>query len=276
MYRQIKVAAISAKPRKWDKPGNADKLEQFFRRASRTKADLIVAPEAMLDGYVAMEVIGDAQKAAAMRELAEPINGPCIKRFQKLAGQLGRCLVFGFTERSGRNLYNTAIFLDQRGRVCGRHRKTHLYEGSDATWWFNRIGRTLRAFDTPFGRAGMIICAERWNPDIARALVLDGAQMLIIPSFGDRSKAQNETVLARARENGVPIVEASVGVNMIVSKGEMVAYKWGADEITTATIDIPFPPSARAARKAERAYLKWQGPEMSRRYRRTMKRVGKI
>ena len=78
--------------------------------------------------------------------------------------------------------------------------------------------------------------------------MLDGAQYILIPSFGSKSKGQNETVLARARENGVPIVEANVGVNMIVSKGEVVAYAWGNDRITTATIDIPAPASTEAAR----------------------------
>ncbi|GIT16216.1 MAG: hypothetical protein CM1200mP37_7970 [Chloroflexota bacterium] len=46
---------------------------------------------------------------------------------------------------------------------------------------------------------------------IARTMVFDGAQMLLINSFGSKSKGQNETVLGRARENGVPIVEANVG-----------------------------------------------------------------
>jgi hypothetical protein len=92
----------------------------------------------------------------------------------------------------------------------------------------------------------------------------------MICSYGNRTKRQNQAVLARARENGVPIIEANVGVNMIVSKGEIVAYKWGCDQITVADIEIPAWPSPRAARKAEETYLKRQGPEMRRRYRATM------
>src|SRR5207249_5352408 len=64
------------------------------------------------------------------------------------------------------------------------------------------IGRELRAFETPFGRAGFLICNDRWNPMIARTVVLDGARILLIPSYGSKRKSQNEAVLARARENG--------------------------------------------------------------------------
>jgi hypothetical protein len=79
--------------------------------------------------------------------------------------------------------------------------------------------------------------------------------------------------LARARENGVPIVEANVGMNLIISKGEIVAYKWGNDQITTAAIDIPVPPSLEMARFYEQEYLKYQGPEMEKRYKETQEKV---
>lgn len=273
MYKAIKAAAISLKPRPWDKPYNADKLEQLFRQAAGTKAELLVATEAVLDGYVTQEVIKDPSLAPQMLELSEPIDGPYIKRFQKLARSLRRCLAFGFAERVRRDIYNAAIFIDHRGRICGKYHKTWLAEGYDPSWTFNRIGRQLRAFDTPLGRAGMLICADRWNPDIARALALDGAQMLLICSYGSRKKRQNQTVMARARENGLPIVEANVGMNLIISKGEVVSYKWGVDQITTGVIDVPTLPSTRAARQAERFHLERQGPEMKRRARITLHKI---
>lgn len=270
MYTTIKAAAISLKPRKWDKAYNADKLERFCRKAAKTKAHLLVVTEGVLEGYVVNDVIEDPSKTEAMLDIAEPIDGPYIKRFQRLARSLKTCLAFGFAERVGRQVYNAAIFLDQRGRLCGKSHKTQFAEGTHPSWTFNRIGNRLRAFDTPFGRAGFLICNDRWNPDIARAIVLDGAQYLMISSFGSRKKNQNDAVLARGRENGVPVVEANVGVNMIVSKGEVVAYQWGVDKITTAMIDIPAPPSQRAARQAERQYLTWQRREMPARYRQTI------
>ena len=190
-----------------------------------------------------MDVIEHPEKVPAMLDIAEPLDGPYIRRFQALAQELRTCLCFGFAERIDDEVYNSAIFIDQEGTIRGRYHKTQFAEGTHESWDFNRIGRQIRAFDTPLGRAGMLICADRWNPMIARTLALDGAQLLLIVSYGSRSKAQNETVLARARENGLPIVEANVGMNLLISKGEVAAYKWGVDRITTAVVEIPTPPS---------------------------------
>ena len=273
MYKTIKVSAISLKPTKWDKPGNADAMERFFRKAAEDGPDLILQTEGVLEGYVIMDVIEGRKTADELVELAEPIDGEYIQRFQNLARELDTCLAFGFAERIGGEVFNAAIFIDTNGEILGRYHKTQLAEGTDESWIFNRVGSKIRAFDTPFGRAGFVICNDRWNPTIVRTLVLDGAQYIMIPSFGSKSKGQNVTVLARARENGVPIVEANVGVNMIVSKGEVVAYAWGNDRITTAVIDIPAPASTEAARAMESEYMGLQGPEMAKRYQETCKRL---
>ncbi len=45
MYRQVKATAISLKPEKWDKPGNADAMERFFRRAAEDGPDIILTTE---------------------------------------------------------------------------------------------------------------------------------------------------------------------------------------------------------------------------------------
>lgn len=266
MYQSVKATAISLRPKKWDKGYNADKLEAAFVEASKENPDVMVATEGVLDGYVVMAVIEDPGLEGSMLELAEPIDGSYIGRFRQLAKKLMSCLVFGFAERIGDEVYNAAIFIDNDGEIRGKHHKAMLAEGTTESWRFNRAGRVLRAFDTPIGRAGIMICNERWSPSIARALVLDGAQLLFISSYGSKSRAQNKAVLARSRENGVPIIEANVGMNLIISKGEIVAYKWGVDKITTAVIEVPAPPSASAARDQEAEYMALQGPEMQRRH----------
>lgn len=271
MYNQVKVAAISLKPKKWDKAGNADKMDRFFREAAKEGPDIILTTEGVLEGYVVMDVIEGRRPPQDALEVAEPIDGPYIQRFQNLASELDTCLGFGFAERIGEDVFNAAIFIDTNGDIRGKYHKTQLAEGADDSWNFNRVGSTLRAFDTPFGRAGFIICNDRWNPMIVRTLVLDGAQFIMIPSYGSKAQRQNDTVLARGRENGVPIVEANVGMNLIVNKGEIAAYKWGNDQITTATIDVPATPSTAAARTLESEYLQLQVPEMAQRYQETQK-----
>ena len=275
MYESVEVATISFRPAKWDKAGNADRMEELFVRAAQKKPRLILTTEGALEGYVVMEIVEGRATAEAMLEVAEPIDGPYIRRFQELARTLNTCLAFGFAERIGDEAFNCALFLDQEGEICGRYHKVQLAEGTHPSWQFNRVGHRLRAFDTPIGRAGFVICNDRWNPDIVRALVLDGARIILIPSYGAKTKRQNQAVLARARENGVPIVEANVGMNLIISKGEICAYQWGNDQITYGVVDIPAPPGAEAARQAEQHYLAAQTPEMELRYQRTMEKVGR-
>ena len=277
MYNSVKVAAISLKPKKWDKAGNADKMESFFVDAAREEPQVILTTEGVLEGYVIMDVIEGRASPEAVLEIAEPIDGPTIRRFQRLAKTLRTSLCFGFAERvaadTGHELYNCAVFIGPDGELCGKYQKVQLAEGTHPSWTYNRVGKTIRAFDTPIGRAGFVICNDRWNPLIAHILVLDGARVILIPSYGTKTKNQNEAVLARARENGVPIVEANVGMNLIISKGEIVAYEWGNDQITTGVIDIPEPPSLQAARRSEQTYLAQQGPEMQRRYEKTLARM---
>lgn len=269
----IRASAISFKPTKWDKAGNADSMEALFVEAAKASPQVIVISEGALEGYVVADVFEGRVPAAELLSIAEPIDGPYVRRFQELARRLNTCLCFGFAELVGSEVYNSALFLDDNGDIRGRYHKVQLAEGTHPSWNYNRVGNEIRAFETPFGRAGIVICNDRWNPLIARTLVLDGARVIFIPSHGTRTKAQNDTVLARARENGVPIVEANRGLNLIVSQGEIVAFKWGIDRITTAEIAIPHAPSTRGAREAEAEYLRQQGPEMSRRYAKTQASV---
>ena len=271
MFTSIKAAAISIKPKKWAKGYNADKLEADFRQATNDGPELVVATEGVLEGYVVMDVIEHPEKAEAMLEVAEPIDGPYIGRFRRLAKILKTNLCLGFAERVGSEVYNTAVFIDADGEIRGKQYKTQLAEGAHETWTFNRVGGTIRAFDTPVGRVGILICNDRWNPRIARTQVLDGARLLLIPSYGSKTREQNQMVMRRARENGVPIVNANVGMNLIISKGEIAAYAWGNDLITSATIEVPVAPSTKAAREYE--YVELQGPEMDRRYHETIKRL---
>ena len=114
-----------------------------------------------------------------------------------------------------------------------------LAEGSHPDWWFNRLGAQSRAFDTPYGRCGIVICNERWNPQLARILALDGARFLVIPSYGSRGEIAGKAVLKLGRENGVPVVEANVGVTLVVNDGARHISGRKEEGITFGEITIP-------------------------------------
>lgn len=262
MFRPLRVAAISFKPGKFELADNCDRLEESFRRAARDGAELAVAPEGVIEGYVTNEIIAGEAPAARILEVAVTMQDAVISRFRALARELGMSLAFGCAEKVGRNVHNCAVFIDPAGKLCGKYHKMQLAEGTHPAWWFNRLGRQSRAFPTPHGRCGFMICADRWNADIARIPVLDGARYLLIPSFGSRSRRQDQAVLARARENGVPIVEANVGVTLIISQGEIVALSRREEKILHATIEIPAEPCRRNRDLHERAFLRWRRKEM--------------
>ena len=266
VFIQVRVAACSFKPRKFDVAANADRMEGLFRRAADAGAELAVAPEGALDGYVVMPIIEGAQPAERMHEAAVSLRGPEIGRFRALARELGICLAFGLAERIGGDVYNCAVFIDATGEICGTYHKMQLAEGYRDDWWFNRLGTRSRAFATPFGKCGVLICNDRWNPEIARIPVLDGARYLLIPSYGSRGRHQDRAVLARARENGVPIVEANVGVTLIISKGEVVACERRVDAMTVGAIEVPAAPSVANRDRHEEIFLRWRAEEMPNRY----------
>jgi predicted amidohydrolase len=259
------------KPKKWDKAGNSARMEYLFREAARRGAKVGLATEGALEGLVANDAIRRPELARRVLDVSEPLQGSYIHRFRGLARELRMSLCFGFAERVNDEVFNSAVFIDHEGTICGVHHKMQFAEGYLESWFFNRLGTDVRAFDTPFGRAGIVICNDRWNPTLARALVLDGAAALYIPAYGSRRLRQDGAVLARARENGVPIVEANVGLNLIISKGEIVAKERGFDRITMGEIDIPVKQSAAASRALETEFMAARPAEMKKNYVETMK-----
>ncbi len=273
--KSIRVAAISFEPQKLALKENADKLKKLFRKAADGGARLAVAPEGALEGYIVNEIIDGKISPARMKEVALTIDDPLIMSFRQLACELGICLVFGFAEKIGEDIFNTAIFIDDQGKICGKYHKMQLAEGCHPDWWFNRLGTKARAFDTPIGRVGVMICNDRWNPLLAKILRLDGACLLVVPSFGSVSRAQDEAVLARSLENNIPLVEANVGVTLVADGQRIVAVDRLREQITYAEIAIPepLPINILERDRMEMQFLKERLREMPKRYQKTMEKL---
>lgn len=266
--QRVRVAAISLVPKKLDLAGNADRLEAAFRKAAAAGAKLAVAPEGVLDGYIINPILACEISVERMRDVAIPIDHAVIQRFQALAKSLELCVVFGFAEKIGPDVFNTAVFIDGTGAIRGKYHKMQFEEGYHPDWWFNRLGTQSRAFDTPFGRCGILICNDRWNASLAKIPALDGAQFLVIPAYGSNAFTQDEAVLSRGRENKLPIVEANVGVSLVVNEGKIATVSREKEGITFSEISIPAAqPSQPAERDAvEREFLQWRADEMQRRF----------
>ena len=271
----VRIAAVAFVPQKFDLKGNSDRLERVFRQAAKGGAKIAVGPEGALDGYVVNEIIGDEVPAERIKDVAIPLDHPVIQRFQRLARELEMCLAFGLAERINDDVYNCAVFIDHDGRICGKYHKMQFSEGYDPSWWYNRLGQESRAFDTPYGRCGMMICNDRWNSLLARIPVLDGARFLLIPAMGSRGKAQDAAVLSRGKENNVPVVEANVGVTLVVNDGAIVAVDRHEEGVTFGEITIP--PAIASNRderdRVEREFLTWREVEMRNRLEDTLNKL---
>ncbi len=272
--KRVRVAAISFEPQKLDLQGNARRLAEAFEKAAAGGARIAVAPEGILEGYIVNEIIAGKIPARRMKEVAIPVDHAIMGEFRALADRLNLCIVFGFAEAIGDDVFNSAIFIDDSGVIRGKYHKMQLAEGCHPDWWFDRLGTEARAFDTPLGRCGILICNDRWNPLLAGILKADGAQFLAIPSYGSTSRAQDEAVLARSNENGIPVIEANVGVTLVASGGKIVAIEREKKTITWGEIEIPSPTEIETTRRdqLEIRFIRERMREMPRRYLRTVEK----
>ncbi|MFE3228915.1 carbon-nitrogen hydrolase family protein [Nocardia sp. NPDC059228] len=148
-------------------------IEQARERGSR----LLVLPEACLGGYLPSLGGGGESEEAKQRRLrslppALALDGPELRRIAAMAGEL--VVTLGFCEADGDLRYNAAATVTGDG-VLGSYRKVHQPLGENLCY---AAGSEYRAFDTPVGRMGMQICYDKAFPEAARALALDGAQII--------------------------------------------------------------------------------------------------
>jgi predicted amidohydrolase len=189
---------------KWvrgDKEANFRRVEPMIRAAAAGGAKIVCTTECFLDGYaIADQTIPLDQ----YRALGEPIpDGGFCKRLMHLADELDIYLIAGLLEADGAARYNTAIVLDPAGKLAGKYRKQNL--GHELSR--NTPGDSSPVFRLPYGRVGVMICADRTDPSLVRRFCAAGADFLICPSGGMFGPKSNDPIVqARSRENGVPIV----------------------------------------------------------------------
>jgi predicted amidohydrolase len=153
---------------------NLTKHLEFIEQAKNENADLIIFPELSLTGYVLQDLV---PTVAHHPTANDPIFAPLLKASQTID------MVVGFVEEDERNRVFIAAAYLSGGKVSHVHRKVYLPtyglfdEGRFFAW-----GDQVRAFDTRFGRVGMLICEDFWHASPPYLLWLDGADLLIFIS----------------------------------------------------------------------------------------------
>jgi predicted amidohydrolase len=221
-------------------PGAIERNLARFAALAREQAagcDLIVAPEVLAAGYD-LELL-----AAEGAALAEPLDGRTVELTAALTAELGATIAVGLVERDGEALYDSVVVVDPGGEVAS-YRKTHLYPPELAQF---ASGDSLATVPTPAGRVGVMICFEHAFPEIATALALAGAQILVIPSavpYGYEHLLTLRT-RARAQDNQLFAIASNLagevfcGGSLIVDpRGDVLARAGSGDEVIRATIDL--------------------------------------
>ncbi len=167
-------------------------------------------------------------------ELAEPVPGPTTRSLGEKARKYSMYIVAGVYEREGETCYNTAVLLDRQGRLAGKYRKVYLpreeIEGGLTP------GHGFPVFDADFGRIGLMICWDSEYADPARALAIQGAEMILLPIAGG-----DMTLLkARALENHVYLVSSGYDVEtaLINPAGTILFSTRQFGVFKTLTVDL--------------------------------------
>ena len=170
-----------------DKESMIKAHEDYARDAAAQGAKVICFQELFYGPYFCQV------QEAEFYEYAESIPGPTTERFQALAAELGLVMVLPMYEKEQEGvLYNTAAVVDADGSYLGKYRKHHIpqVKGFWEKFYFRPGNLGYPVFDTAVGKVGVYICYDRHFPEGWRALGLNGAEMVFIPSATSRGLSE--------------------------------------------------------------------------------------
>jgi N-carbamoylputrescine amidase len=162
-----------------DPAANLAKALELTEKAAQKGAQIICTQELFRSQYFCQAEDHEYFK------LAEPIPGPSTEAFQKIARQYNVVIIASLFEKRASGLYhNTAAIIDAGGELLGTYRKMHIpddplfYE----KFYFTPGDQGFRAWDTKFGKIGVLVCWDQWYPEGARLTALRGAEVLFYPT----------------------------------------------------------------------------------------------
>ena len=179
----VNIAVAQLGSRKGDYAGNLDRLREVFARidALDPRPTLLCLPETALTGYFLEGGVRDVAITAGT--LARDLDRVYSER---VSAPRTLDVAVGFYEVWQNRLYNSALYVTLGGgepQVRHVHRKMFLptYGLFDEERFVER-GTELRAFDTSWGRAALLVCEDLWHSITSTIAALDGAQILIVPT----------------------------------------------------------------------------------------------
>jgi predicted amidohydrolase len=256
----MKIAVYQGEGVKGEVPEALGVMRTKAAEAAAQGAGLLIFPEMFLTGYN----IGEA-----VVTLAEPADGPSAAAVAKISREAGTAILYGYPERSGDRIFNSARLVNSAGNAIANYRKTHLY-GSEENRVFQR-GDSLLVAELDGLKVGILICYDIEFPEAVRALALAGAELIAVPTalIQPFDIVARTLVSARAFENQVYVAYAGMcgregglgycGLSCIVGPdGQDLARAGTGPALLFADID----PAAISRGRQSNPYLSDRHPEL--------------
>lgn len=217
-----KIAAAQLAPVFLNIEKTVEKACEAIAEAGKNGAKVIVFPEAFISGYPDWVWLIPNSKGAELNELyvelvnnAVSIPDNSTDKLCEAAKQAGVSVVMGMhernTETSGTSLFNTILFISEKGEITGKHRKL-IPTGGERLIWAQGDGTTFKSHITAAGKIAGLICWENYMPLARQAIYETGAQILASPTW-DKSPKWLQSMQHNAREGGLFVVSACMALS---------------------------------------------------------------
>jgi N-carbamoylputrescine amidase len=195
---------------------NIAAVTELVREAAGRGASVVLPPELFEGPYFCR--VEDEELFATARPTAEH---PSVVAMQALAQELGLWIPTSFFERDGPHHYNSLAMVGPDGAIAGLYRKSHIPDGPgyEEKFYFRPGNTGFKVWDGPAReKLGVGICWDQWYPEVARAMMLMGAEILFYPTaIGtephdpelDTSRLWRRAMIGHAVSNVVPVVAAN-------------------------------------------------------------------
>ena len=195
-HNEFKIAGVQMDIQLADANRNLEMMEAKLQETTSSGAQLTVFPECTTTGYC-FDSLDDAL------EVAQPVDGSDFQCVHNMCVQFDTLVVYGFLERTSEGVFNALALVGPQGLI-GKYRKVHLpHLGVDR---FTRPGdQPFAVVETPLARIGLNICYDSSFPESARALAIEGADLIILPTNWPPTSNLTADVVpnSRALENHV-------------------------------------------------------------------------
>jgi nitrilase len=172
--RLMKIAAAQATPAFLNKEKTVEKACKLIYKAGKDGAKLIVFPESFIPGYPDWVWVVPNSKSKILNDLYAELVQNAITIPDKMTDKLCDAarkakinVAIGLneknTESSNSSLFNTLLFIDDKGKIIGKHRKL-IPTGGERLIWAQGDGNTLNVFNTSVRKVGGLICWENYMP----------------------------------------------------------------------------------------------------------------